>query len=304
MPTTATVHRHTDPGATMTTFDTTEPISATIELVAGTVRITATDRTDTVVEVHPSRASNHADVQAAENTVVRFSGGRLSITGPKPTLQGGLLGIIGFFSGGGSVDIDIALPTGSRVRGQATAASFTGTGRLGECHIKTTAGDVSLDAVGALVLSTATGDVSVDHVEGRSEITNGSGSLRLGELAGGATVKNSNGDTHITAGSDGLRVRAANGSITIDRAGGAVSAKTANGGIRVGRMTGGSLALDTACGDLEVGIADGCAAWLDVNTVVGSVRNQMEAGDRPDQATEQIEIRARTAYGDITIRRS
>ena len=38
----------------MPTFDTPEPISATIDLAVGDVRISAGDRLDTVVEVHPA----------------------------------------------------------------------------------------------------------------------------------------------------------------------------------------------------------------------------------------------------------
>jgi hypothetical protein len=41
----------------MPTFDTPEPIAVTIELVVSYVRITASDRTDTVVEVRPSDGS-------------------------------------------------------------------------------------------------------------------------------------------------------------------------------------------------------------------------------------------------------
>ncbi|MDG3014284.1 DUF4097 family beta strand repeat-containing protein [Speluncibacter jeojiensis] len=288
----------------MTTFDTPEPIHADVHLMVGTVRITASDRVDTVVEVRPRRDGNQSDIQAAENTTVRYSGGRLSVTAPKPTLPGGLRGILGFLGGGGSVEIDIALPTGSHVRGHGSATSFTGTGRLGECQMKTTAGNVDLDEVGPLVLNTVTGDVTVDRADGRCEVTNGSGSLRLGELNGPATVKNSNGDTYIAAGNDGLRVRAANGSITVDRARGTVTAKSANGRIRIGEMSGGALDLDTANGDLEIGIADGLAAWLDVNTFSGSVRNQMEPSEHPDPDADTVEVRARTAHGDITIRRS
>ena len=38
----------------MPTFDTPEPITVTLELGVGDVRITASDRADTVVEVRPS----------------------------------------------------------------------------------------------------------------------------------------------------------------------------------------------------------------------------------------------------------
>lgn len=42
----------------MPNFDTPEPISVTLELGVGNVRITASDRTDTTVDVRPSDASD------------------------------------------------------------------------------------------------------------------------------------------------------------------------------------------------------------------------------------------------------
>ena len=52
----------------MPIFETPEPISATIDLAVGDVRITASDRHDTVVDVRPSDASHEPDVRAAEQT--------------------------------------------------------------------------------------------------------------------------------------------------------------------------------------------------------------------------------------------
>ena len=53
------------------TFDTPEPISATINVVVGDVRISAGDRDTTVVEVQPSDPSNDEDRKAAEQTARR-----------------------------------------------------------------------------------------------------------------------------------------------------------------------------------------------------------------------------------------
>ena len=58
----------------MRTFDTPEPISVTVELGVGDLRIVASDRTDTMVEVRPSDAAKKADVTAAEQTRVEYAG--------------------------------------------------------------------------------------------------------------------------------------------------------------------------------------------------------------------------------------
>ena len=67
----------------MPTFDTREPISATIDVVTGDVRITAGDVATTVVEVRPSDASNQEDVRAAEQTRVEYADGQLLVKAPK-----------------------------------------------------------------------------------------------------------------------------------------------------------------------------------------------------------------------------
>ena len=74
---------------------------------------------------------------------------------------------------------------------------------------------------------------------------------------------------------------AANGSIAVDVAHASVVAKTANGDVRLGEVVRGSVVLETRVGDLEVGIREGTAAWLDVSASAGKVHNALEAADAP-----------------------
>src|ERR1019366_8079608 len=80
-------------------------------------------------------------------------------------------------------------------------------------------------------------------------------------------------------------------------------ANTSNGSIRIGEVARGSVVLGTPAGDLEIGIAEGTAARLEVNTGHGHVHNLMENATRPEEAHETVEVRGQTSYGDITIRR-
>jgi len=138
----------------------------------------------------------------------------------------------------------------------------------------------------------------------RSAEISGAGKIQLGDVEGAAVVKNSNGDTAIDSVTGDVRVRAANGQILLVRAGAGVDAKTSNGSIRLGEVVRGSVVLGTAAGNLDIGIAEGTAAWLEVNTGFGHVRNQLQNATRPDEADETVEVRGRTSYGDITIHRS
>ncbi|MER7078392.1 Putative adhesin [Saccharopolyspora kobensis] len=279
----------------MPKFDTPGPISATIELALGDVRIIAGDRADTVVEVRPTDSSDSKDVKTADQVRVTCSNGNLQVQGPKGRSP---------FSKVGSVDVVVELPTASRLRVDAAAASFRCEGALGECRLKTAAGHVHLDRTDSLTLNTAAGDVSVEHVAGRAEITTHSGSLRVSEIDGSAAIKNSNGASWIGLVRGDLRVSAANGDITVDSAQASVNAKTANGSIRLGEVVRGEVSMATSMGGLEVGIREGSAAWLDVRSSFGRVHNSLTAADGPAEPDEKVEVRARTSFGDITVRRS
>ena len=66
----------------------------------------------------------------------------------------------------------------------------------------------------------------------------------------------------------------------------------------------GSASLKTGFGEIEVGIASGTAAKLDASTSFGRVRNQLEAADGPQATDETLDLRARSSYGDIVVRRA
>jgi DUF4097 and DUF4098 domain-containing protein YvlB len=281
----------------MPAFQTPEPISVTLELGVGTVWITASDRTDTTVDVRPSDDSDESDVQAAGRVRVDYSNGTLQVTGPKTRA-------FDFSRKTRSVDVTIDLPSGSQVSGEVQVGDLTGTGRLGEFRCKTSAGNVRLERTGPLRVDTAAGHVTVDRVAGNAEIRTGSGKVRVGDVDGSVVVKNSNGETTIDAVTGDVRVRSANGDISVQRAGAGVEAKTSNGSIRVGEVARGSVELGTAMGDLEIGIAAGTAAWLEVDTSFGQVHNLLDNAARPEQSDETVEVRAHTSFGGITIRRS
>lgn len=280
----------------MPVFDTPEPISVVIAPIVGDVRVIASDRTDTVVQVSPSDPATEADVTAAEQTRVEFAHGRLLVKAPKRKHYS-------LFGTGGSIDVTIELPTGSGVQSEAAMGDFRGEGGLGECRVKTSTGHIWLDRTGPLHLSTSLGDVTVDHVAGDAVVT-GSGDIRIGEVAGTAEIKNLNGNSWVGEVGGELRCTSANGDIAVERAHAAVRARTASGSIRVDEAVRGSIALDTAFGTLEVGVRAGTAALLDVRSGFGQVRNSLEASAGPEPSDETVDVRARSSYGDIVIRRA
>jgi hypothetical protein len=280
----------------MPSFDTPKPLTAAIVVPVGDVRISAGDGGTTVVDVRPSDASNAEDVKAAELTRIDHAGDKLLVVAPKPRswLSRG---------DGGSIDVTIELPAGSKAHGAGQSTDFRCEGRLGDCRIKTGLGHIALELAHDLSLKTGIGDISVDHVTGHAEITVGSGDVRLREPDGSAVIKNSNGDTWVGVAGGDLRISAANGSIAVDAARGSVVAKSSNGDVRLGEVARGSIVLETRLGDVEVGIPEGTAAWLDVRAAHGKVHNGLEAADAPAPSAETVEVRARTSAGSVVVRR-
>jgi hypothetical protein len=279
----------------MPTYETPQPITATVELAMGDVRIIAGDRDATLVEVQPSDASNEEDVKVAELTRVEYASEQLLVKAPK--LRSWLS------KRGGSIDVTIELPAGSHVHGTMGLGDFHCDGELGDCRIKTGLGRIRLDRADKLNLRSATGDITVERATGRAEVTAGSGDVRLGELGAAAVIKNSNGDTWVGVAGGDLRLNTANGSIAVDLAQASVGAKSAHGDVRIGEVVRGAVVIETKVGDLEVGIREGTAAWLDVSSRFGHVHNALEATDAPEATAETVEVRARTSVGEVVIRR-
>ena len=281
----------------MPTFATLEPISVTLSLgfVVANVQVTAEDRDDTTVEVRPVDDSSKTDLKAAEQTRIEYADGGLLVRAPK-------LGTL--FTRTGAVDVTIALPAGSRVQGETGLGELRCRGPIGECRFKTGYGEIRLDRAASVNLRSGSGDITVDRVDGGAEITAGNGAVNIREIDGPATVKNSNGSSWIGVVTGDLRVQAGNGDVTVDRAHAGVTAKTANGSLRVGEVVRGAVTLETAAGSVEVGVRSGSAAWLDLDTRFGRVRNELAVTAAPEGTDEAVQIRARTHIGDILIRRS
>jgi hypothetical protein len=255
------------------TFQTPRPILATIALAVGELRLVASERDTTTVEVRPSDPSN----QETRSWISR--------------------------GGGGSIEVAIELPAGSSVRATGQMADLTCEGPLDDCWVKNGLGQVRVEQAEKLSIKSGAGDIEVGRVAGVTEIGTGSGDVRVGELAGSAVVKNSNGDTWVGVAGASLRLNGANGNLTVAKAHTDVVAKAANGDVRVGEIVAGAVVLETSVGDVEVGIPAGTAAYLDVNASAGRIDNLLEEGPAPEKSAQRVEVRARTALGNIVIRR-
>lgn len=175
----------------MPTFPTPEPISVRIHAGAGSIRLTATYRADTVVQLRPRDGSRNADVWAAEHTKVDFRDGKLTVSGAKRSLP---------MFRDGEIDLDIALPARSRVHASLGAADLRAEGEFADVRVASSAGDVEVGSVtGSLSVATASGDVTVGDLDGDLRFKAASGSLTVNRLRGYVKSRTASGSVHVVA---------------------------------------------------------------------------------------------------------
>jgi hypothetical protein len=164
----------------MLRFDTPTPISAVLDISAGRVQFIAADRTDTTVEVLPANPARSRDVRSAEQTTVAYADGVLRIHTAEAGNQ--------LFGAGGSLEVTIQLPAGSRVEAKAASSQLRGVGRLGDVTFDGAYQHIKIDEAGSLRLTATDGDVEVGRLTGSAEISTERGDIRIAEAVRGTVV--------------------------------------------------------------------------------------------------------------------
>jgi DUF4097 and DUF4098 domain-containing protein YvlB len=193
---------------------------------------------------------------------------------------------------GPSSNVDISLivraPHGVDVRLKAASADTRGRGSFGSLAARTASGDVEFDEVtGSVEAKAASGEVSVQSVGGDAAVNTASGDVDLGHVAGDAAAKTASGD------------------VIIREAGASVNVATASGDQRIEAVAEGKVALQSASGDIDVGIREGSNVWVDVRAMSGDTTSEVELGDAPPADNAPlVELRATSMSGDVTVRRA
>jgi hypothetical protein len=276
-------------------FQTPEPISAKLSLLVADIRLDASARDTTTVQLQPSDPDDPRDVEMVERTVVSFEDGALSIRSPKSLRS---------FKPRGSIKVIVQLPTDSSVKVGTATGSFRTTGGLGSCRVDTAAAKIAIERARTAKISKAAGEVTIGEVAEDASIDSAAGAIRIDRIGGNAKIDNANGDARIGSIDGDLKLTGASGDVLVRHSGGSVAASTAFGAVRLLSVEHGTVRVDGARGDIEIGIAEGSAAWLNLNTTFGRARSELDAADTPDEQERTVEVRASTAFGDITVRRA
>jgi hypothetical protein len=276
----------------MPAFATPDPITATVEVAGAEVQVTASDRTDTVVLVEPLNAASRKDVKVADRTKIDLADGQLSV---KTTTPG---------DKSGSVSITIDLPAGSGLAAYLAHSSVQVDGPVGQCELHLASGRVQLDRINVLRADISAGEVEIGHIAGRADIEGGAFAVRIGDVEGPAGITSSGGQVWIGHAAADLELSSGSGGFDIDHADGSVTATTASGAIRIGRLTHGQAKLMNGSGNIEVGISEGTAASIDINSERGAVHDFVSPQGNPDPSGPKVMVHARTRHGDIIVQRA
>lgn len=258
-------------------FDRAAPVTVVLRARGGTVDITAEERDTIQVDVQRldggEAGPEVARVLLEDDTlVVQALGAEQWNWRRTPKLR-----------------ITARVPAGSSLTGKSAAADVRLGGVYSVVQLNVASADVDLDeATGDVSLDAASGDLSVVRVGGSLRIKSSSGELRVGDV----TVD--------------VNAETASGRIRVGDVGGSARVSSASGDIEICRLQRGAASVRTASGDIQVGVAAGSAVWMDLNTASGKTITDLTShGDVPPaDGAVQLELRARTASGDIRIHRA
>ncbi len=266
-------------------FETHQPVSLYAEIGKGSVKVAATDTTETHVEI----SGRDADLVQVHQT-----GDQISVIGPK---QRG-----GFFSNDNRLDVVVGLPTGSQLAIKTGSADITVTGAVATSQLKSGSGDVEIDvAEGPLVVETGSGDIRVEEARAALKAKSGSGDVLVVDASDALQVSTGSGDVQLWTTHGPAVVKTGSGDIKVGDAGTDVSMSTGSGDLVVSTARRGRMTVKGASGDVHVGVPAGVPVWTDISTVSGEIRSNLQGAGQPQEGADHVEVRAKVVSGDIVL---
>lgn len=256
------------------TFATLQPVKLVLRIPAGKIELEAVPGSETRVELEASSAEAEEAVRIELRE--RGDGSELVVEAPKR------------FFDREEYRLGISAPAGTAVEAMTSSADVEGRGSFGDFELTTASGDVVLQEVGGeLEVKSASGDVVVQSVGGRAKVQTASGDVIVKILGGEGIVRSASGDVLVKEAAAGLRVQTASGDQT------------------VGSVAAGEVNLQSASGDIEVGIARGSRVYVDAHSASGDMESELDLADEvPAAEGPMVELRAATMSGDVRVVRA
>jgi DUF4097 and DUF4098 domain-containing protein YvlB len=265
------------------TFEVAGPVELDVRLAAGTIDVDPS--LDGRVEIELT-ASDEESQRLVDETRVELveRPGRSEVLVEVPQRRG-FFGV-SFGRGGIACRIRCAEGSGVKIRSKSADVRVRGT-------------------IGGLNVATASGDVEADRVTGGVNVKSASGDVTVREAGDAVSVQTASGDIDVDVARGPVNAATASGDVRIGDAAGNVTANTVSGDQELGAVARGNVSAQSVSGDVEIGVRRGSKVYLDCSTVSGDTSSELDvSSDAPAGDGPQLEIRARTVSGDITIRRA
>ena len=250
-------------------FSTPEPPRLRINLPAGRVRIETAETTETRVEL---------DGPQEDEALIELRGNDVVVDVERRKL----------LARGRSHELAIRAPHGAAIDVTTASADLEARGRFSAVEAKTASGDVAVHEVdGDASVKTASGDVVFQVVGGALDVNAASGDVVVKRIGGAGTIRCASGDVVVGEAENDLKVQ------------------TASGDQQVGSVAQGEVNLQSASGDIAVGIRRGSRLWVDATSMSGDMESELEISDTPSASDGPlVELRAASMSGDVTIKRA
>ena len=262
-------------------FPTPEGVELELKLAAGSIELATTDAAETVVELERlDGAELEPDEARIEHRHASEGADRVVVAVERRTR---------LFGTSRQYRLRVYAPHGAAADVATASADVHGHGRFGSVAVRAASADVAFETVaGALTAKTASGDVSVELVEGPATVQTASGDVRLGRTVADVSVRSASGD------------------VAVDEADGGVNVATASGDVRVASVAHGVVEIQSASGDLTVGVARGASVWVDARSTSGDLVSELELDEQApgDGDGPLVELRLNSLSGDIRLVRA
>jgi DUF4097 and DUF4098 domain-containing protein YvlB len=266
-----------------TVFPTPGPVALELRLPEGDIQVDTGPTQETVVEL-----TGLPDEELAELALVdvRERGGGYEVRVEVEERHG-----FGRFWKPRDLRLAVQAPDGAEVRVRSGSADVRGRGRFG-----------------AVAVDTGSGDIELDAVSGDAAIKSGSGDVRLDDVAGDAVVSTGSGDIDIDHVGRSAHLRSASGDVHLREAGSDVTVQTASGDQQIDEVRQGLVTLQSASGDLHVGIRRGSRLVVDARSLSGETSSEIDLDDVADDDggddAPLVELRATAMSGDVHVARA
>jgi DUF4097 and DUF4098 domain-containing protein YvlB len=266
------------------TFHTPGPLALDLRLPSGQIEIEAADGEETTVDLDATRDSDEIR-EVIENARIelrrRGDGYEVVVDVQRKRFK-----LFDFMNV--EFILRVRAPHGADVQVANASADVDARGRFGALRAQAASGDLRfMELDGRVDIKSASGDVDLGRVGGEASINTASGDIRVDRIDGDATIRSASGD------------------VEIQEAASSVTVQTASGDQRLGTVSQGSVVMQSASGDLIVGIRRGSRVHIDAKTMSGDTSSELVVGDEPPPGDgPTVDLRATAMSGDIRILRA